>query len=355
MTTIPLHEFMATNRDDLLAASVAELRSVSPQYTDEEVTRHLGLLLDEVIRALQQAAGIPVRSPLPDTSPVAASYGANRQRRGFAITNIARDLGAISKALGEVGMRRGASFTAADYRIFDECFDSAMAAAIEQYWVRARGQQEKEHAEYVGFLAHELRNALATARMALGSMQRQEGAMRHKAQTILERSLGRLADLVDQTLIAVRLESATTAPPREPVGVQALLCELRDGAVPERDIDLRVQVDGSPEVTADEHLLVSALGNLLQNAIKFTRSGGHVVLRARKEGDAVIIEIEDECGGLPEGAAEDLFQPFVQRGRDRRGIGLGLTITRDAVTAMGGQVSVRNLPGKGCVFSVTLR
>jgi signal transduction histidine kinase len=353
MPTIPLHEFMATNRDELLAASVAELRDVSPQYTDEEVTRHLGLLLDEVTRALQKAAGIPVRSPLPETSPAAASYGASRQRRGFAITNIARDLGSISKALGEVGMRRGASFTAADYRLFDECFDNAMASALEQYWVRARGQQEKEHVEHVGFLAHELRNALATARMAFGSMQRQEGLPRDKAQRILERSLGRLADLVDQTLLAVRLDTTTTLP-RERIDVQSLLCELRDAAVPERDIDLRVRVEEPLEVTADEHLLISALGNLLQNAIKFTRSGGHVVLSARREGDAVAIEVEDECGGLPEGAAQDLFQPFVQRGRDRRGIGLGLTITRDAVTAMGGQIAVRNLPGKGCVFSVTL-
>jgi signal transduction histidine kinase len=354
MATVPLHEFMAAHRDELLAASVAELRSVSAQYTDDEVTSHLGLLLDEVIRALQKVAGLPVSSPLPQRSEAAASYGASRQRRGFAISNIARDLGSISKALGDVGMRGGASFTAADYRVFNECFDNALGSALEQYWVGARGQQEKEHAQYVGFLAHELRNALATARMAFGSMQRNEGTLHERAQTILERSLGRLADLVDQTLLAVRLD-APTASPRERIDVRALLCELRDAAVPERGIDLKVQVDEPLEVTVDERLLVSALGNLLQNAIKFTRPGGHVVLRARKRGDAILIEVEDECGGLPEGAVEELFQPFVQRAVDRRGLGLGLTITRDALAAMGGEIGVRNLPGKGCVFAVTLR
>lgn len=107
-------------------------------------------------------------------------------------------------------------------------------------------------------------------------------------------------------------------------------------------------------MTADERLLTSAVGNLVQNALKFTRAGGTVVVRARAEREYVVIEVEDECGGLPPGRQEQLFQPFVQESANRSGLGLGLTITRRAVAAHGGQVHVRDLPGKGCVFTIHL-
>ena len=64
--------------------------------------------------------------------------------------------------------------------------------------------------------------------------------------------------------------------------------------------------------------------------------------------------MEDECGGLPEGGRE-LFQPFGQRrGRDRTGLGLGLSIARKAVRAHGGDIVTRNMPGHGCVFIIDL-
>jgi signal transduction histidine kinase len=68
----------------------------------------------------------------------------------------------------------------------------------------------------------------------------------------------------------------------------------------------------------------------------------------------VLIEVEDECGGLPEGAVENLFAPFVQASHDRTGLGLGLTIAAQVVDAHCGSIDVRDLPGRGCVFSVNM-
>ena len=68
----------------------------------------------------------------------------------------------------------------------------------------------------------------------------------------------------------------------------------------------------------------------------------------------VQLEVEDECGGLPEGQAENLFRPFTQRSADRTGVGLGLAIARASVEANGGTIQARNLPGTGCVFTVEL-
>jgi signal transduction histidine kinase len=107
-------------------------------------------------------------------------------------------------------------------------------------------------------------------------------------------------------------------------------------------------------VHADRQLLASAVGNLLQNAFKFSRPQGHVQVNTYGTAERVRIEIEDECGGLPPGKAEELFLPFKQRNDDRTGMGLGLAISRRAVEENGGLLSVRDAPGKGCVFVLDL-
>jgi hypothetical protein len=137
-----------------------------------------------------------------------------------------------------------------------------------------------------------------------------------------------------------------------PIPLRTFLRNLADDAVLERGIRLRVECEDEPMVCVDESLLTSAVSNLVQNAIKFTRTEGRVLLRAFRAGKRVTLEVQDECGGLPPGPAERLFAPFEQAGKDRRGIGLGLTITREAVLSANGTITVRNLPGKGCVFTV---
>jgi signal transduction histidine kinase len=105
-------------------------------------------------------------------------------------------------------------------------------------------------------------------------------------------------------------------------------------------------------VTGDAQLLESAVTNLLNNAFKYTRAGGEVVLRVRTDGTRLLIEVEDECGGIPP-TLGDPFQPFGQRrGQDRTGLGLGLSIARKAVRAHEGDIHIRNIPGTGCVFTI---
>ena len=79
-----------------------------------------------------------------------------------------------------------------------------------------------------------------------------------------------------------------------------------------------------------------------------------MVLRAQADGVRLLLEVEDECGGLPDSLG-DPFQPFGERrGRDRTGLGLGLSIARKVVAAQDGTIRIRNMPGTGCVFVVDL-
>jgi signal transduction histidine kinase len=105
---------------------------------------------------------------------------------------------------------------------------------------------------------------------------------------------------------------------------------------------------------ADRQMLASAVANLLQNAFKFGGAHRHVWLRAYAEADRALIEVEDECGGLPHGMADTAFRPFEQRGADRTGLGLGLSIARRGIEASGGALRARDLPGIGCVFIIDL-
>ncbi len=108
------------------------------------------------------------------------------------------------------------------------------------------------------------------------------------------------------------------------------------------------------EVDVDRQLFVSALANLVQNAIKFSKPGGTIHVRTRQEGDRILTEVEDECGGLPEGKIDELFESGVQKGKDRSGMGLGLAISKQAIERNLGEIRVENLPGKGCIFIIDL-
>ena len=84
-------------------------------------------------------------------------------------------------------------------------------------------------------------------------------------------------------------------------------------------------------------MLAAVVTNLLQNAFKFTRPQSAVTLRVGASAERVLNEIEDECGGLPDGNTDDLFRPFEQRGLNRTGLGLGLAFSRWGVEANQGQ------------------
>jgi signal transduction histidine kinase len=96
-------------------------------------------------------------------------------------------------------------------------------------------------------------------------------------------------------------------------------------------------------IDADRHTIASAVSNLVQNAIKFTPPGGHISMSAQASNGRVLIDVGDECGGLPTRTPEDLTS-----------LGLGLSVSRRGVEANDGKLSVQNRPGKGCVFTIDL-
>ena len=211
--------------------------------------------------------------------------------------------------------------------------------------------------ERLGFFAHELRNLIQKATLAVSALKAGNVGLAGATGAVLDRSLIGLRNLVDRSLADVRV-SAGMPPRRELIPLAAFIAEVKISAALEaqaRGCGLDVSaVDPRLAVEADRELLFSAVGNLLQNAFKFTEQNTDVLLHAHAVGDRVLLEVEDSCGGLPAGDADRMFRPFTQDSADKSGLGLGLSICRRSVEANGGLLSVRDVPGSGCVFTIDL-
>jgi signal transduction histidine kinase len=123
-------------------------------------------------------------------------------------------------------------------------------------------------------------------------------------------------------------------------------------------ITLRNEVSqGLPNVNVDQGKLQRVMINLVENALKFTPSGGEVVVKTEMANSGIIVHVEDSGPGIPDEYREKIFERFVQvpdqLGR-QRGIGLGLTFCRLTIEAHGGKIWVDSRPGGGSVFSFFL-
>jgi len=351
-----LTELLGSRRASILERWTQRIRweLAPPELSRGELWDHLPHILDELVEALRAAEGRAAASPLPEESPASVRHGTQRLRVGFDVEEVVREYGLLEEIVLDEFAATGQTLDTREWRLAMQCFNTAIAEAIAAYVKRRDEEIRRQTERHIGFVAHELRNPLGTARSAAAALQLTSTDGR--LYSVLDRSLRQVGELVDAVLTADRLASRAEIK-REPVDLTALAQDVVQDARPaaeSRDVKITLEVDEPLEVEADRRLLASVVGNLVGNAVKFSQAGGTVRVRAGREGDGALLQVQDECGGLPPGNLDDLFEPFVQRGDNRSGFGLGLAIARQAISAHGGQVSVRNEPGKGCTFEVTL-
>ncbi len=341
-----LHEFMTTERDAILAACLEQLRNKNG--ASDAVEADVVAFFDEVVGALRRGHADDFDLA---TSRAATRVGARQHRAGLDPAQVPMIFGAISQAIGQVGEDHQLTIGADEYGIFNHCIDAGIAVSIGKFWEREKRARVQRINEQFGYLAHELRNAVGNAAMAFKLLRLENLEFDGRTAQVLANNLVRMETLVARTLGSVQLESGTELELR-PIRVASVLRNLQASAIPERAITIALELDDSLHVNADEMLLTSAASNILHNAIKFTRTGGHIVLACRADEDGVVIDVEDECGGLPPGNPRELLEPFVKRGDNPQNFGLGLAVTLRATEAMGGSVEIEDHPGHGCVFQL---
>ena len=351
-----LHEFITLNRDEIILRCRAKVatRSVPPP-TEAEINHGVPLFLDQLVITLRGGQdGLN-----PEISRSAVLHGHDLLRQGFTVSQVVHDYGDICQSVTELALEQDAPISTDDFRTLNRCLDDAIAGAVTEFG-RGRNQSTLDGAdargnERLGFLAHELRNLLNTSILAFDVLKTGDVGVGGSTGQVLRRNLVGARDLIGRSLAEVRLTQGVQNPERFTVaGIIEEVAQAATLEANERDITFTViPIENDVAIEADRQVLASVIGNLLQNAFKFTRPRTVVTLRVGASAGRVLIEIADECGGLP-GETASLFRPFDQRGADRSGLGLGLAFCRWAVEANRGRIYARTAPGKGCVFTVDL-
>ncbi len=350
-----LHEFVTARRRELIARTRVKVASRSaPRATARELETGVPLFLDQLAAALHDARPSP--GALRAIGDTAAIHGGHLLEQGFTVSQVVHGYGDVCQALTELAQETGAAITMEEFHTLNGCLDDAIAQAVTEY-ARLREQAISDEGNIrSGVLAHELRNCLSAASMGFELVKRGTVAAGGSVSGLISRNLARMGVLIHRSMAEVRLSSGIEH--RDRVLLADLIEEAEvDGALEasRRKLTFTVTtVDRSVQVDVDRQILSGAIANLMQNAFKFTRPDGQVTLRTSATAQRVLIEVEDECGGLSSGMAEEMFQAFQQRGEDRSGLGLGLFISRRGVEANDGVIRVRDLPGQGCIFTIDL-
>jgi signal transduction histidine kinase len=349
---VMLYEFLADNRDGLIARIRAKVAARSaPLPTEEELKNGIPLFLDQLGETLRLSG-----RPSSAIGASAADHASDLLRMGFTVARVVYDYGDVCQAVTELAVETSAPITVEEFHILNRCIDDAIAEAVTEYGRQREQSIAAAGEERVAALAHELRNQLSAAMLAFDVLKKGSVGVGGSTGAVLDRSLNGMRDLLDRSFAEIRLDAPRRA--HERFSLRELVEEIEVDATlaaNARGLQLRVTpVGDGVNIEGDRQILAAAVSNLLQNAFKFSRAHGRVVLSITADLDRVLIGVEDECGGLPPGKAEELFLPYEQRSTDRSGLGLGLSISRKGVEANGGVIRVRDVPGYGCVFTIDL-
>jgi signal transduction histidine kinase len=357
-----LSDFIDGQRPELLERWISKLRqSVTgeelPREDLEDRFRSYLRKLVEALKAAERGESSKERLLAPARS-TAAEHGGQRLELGYDIAAVVRDYAFLREVLDESLAAVGLEPTAKELSVLSAVLMDGVASAVHTYTLERDAKVRAAAAKHVGFLVHELRQPLQTLRLRLDILARSGRSTSPEDVVAIHKSVQALSETVEGALFESRFNGLQELQLEE-VDATTLIRNVAEdvGYVAEaKGIAVQLESTDAPIVLeADRRLLRSALSNLAFNAVKFSPDGSSVRLRASApETGKVVFEVQDSCGGLPEGAVEKMFSPFVQLGKDRSGFGLGLALARQVSDAHGGALRVHDVPGTGCIFVLEL-
>jgi two-component system phosphate regulon sensor histidine kinase PhoR len=238
-------------------------------------------------------------------------------------------------------------------------------AVLVLHDVTALRKLENIRRDFVANVSHELKTPLTAIRALVETMiddrEMPEETLRRFLEKIRDQSL-RLTTLVADLLTLARIESGAVAPERRLLDARTIVreCAARVGAACEKKhIVLSVEIPAAPAlVHADDESLRQIVDNLLDNAAKYTPSGGSIWVVLERRAESVELEVRDTGIGIDARDRERIFERFYRvdkaRSRELGGTGLGLSIVKHLVQALGGQVSLQSQLGRGSTFRVRI-
>ncbi len=351
-----LHDVLAQRKAEILKqwTTLARAEAADLTVSPTELIDHVPKFLDELVALLREAD--QSAQPPAERSSSAGKHGLQRFRLGFDLDAVVREYGHLHRCIIDAALRDDVSFTQSEHVILIESLYAGIGDAVVQYAAQRDAELRRQGNEHFAFVAHELRSPLTAVQLAWNEILSKGRFPATPLRDVLSRGLKRVKDLIESTL-TLAIVSDGVEVQRRHFSLTALVREaVEESSIAAEGRNIRVHVDGPDGWTlyADERMIRSSLTNLIGNAVKFTHEGGAVDIRWREREERIEIEVSDECGGLPPGAAEKMFAPFIQVGQDRSGFGLGLAIANQAIRAHQGTIRVEDRPGQGCTLSIEL-
>ena len=227
--------------------------------------------------------------------------------------------------------------------------------------VSDRVRLEAMRTDFVANISHELRTPVGAIALLAETLQgERDPETIDRLAGKLEREARRVSDMIDDLLQLSRIEVEGAR--RDRVPVDAIMGEAVDrvqAAAEQRGISIeRVGTGNGSTIAGDRQQLVSALSNLVDNAVKYSENGGRVTVSEGREGDEIVLVVADEGMGIPDRDLDRVFERFyrVDRARSRAtgGTGLGLAIVRHVADNHGGSITVSSREGVGSTFTLRL-
>jgi signal transduction histidine kinase len=287
-------------------------------------------------------------------SKVATDHGITRVRIGFDISQLVHEFVVLRRAIYEVAQKYDPGFDTSETPLTD-LLDSAISVAVQAYVDARDHEARRAQAANIGFLIHELRQPVSTAMLTSTALRTAAVSEQLPVLDRLDRTLRRLADLIDGVLLTEKLEAGQVQLQPKAITLRQLMepVESLKKAAEQKGLQFHATYDPELTVVVDPTLTLSIVRNLIENAVKYTDEGV-VDVSVTHTRDEFVLDVRDTCQGLSQEELRTIFEPFKRGSTDKAGTGLGLAIARRAAEAQGGSIHADSQGPSGCHFSVRL-
>jgi signal transduction histidine kinase len=362
-----LHEFLSAQRSDLIERCRAKvaIRSGSTQIETQStygVPRFIDQLIEtlqaepELRQAVSGRGGSAVRSVSSEMGIAAARHGRELAREGYSVEQVIHDYGDLCQAITDAAFDAGARIEVDEFRTLNRCLDDAIADSVAEWAYQSGLARTDQATERVDLFVYQLRKLIHTASLAVIAIKAGNVGISGATGAVLDRSLIDLRNLLDSSLGDLRGFRHASHPHHTRISVAEFVAESKISASLEAQsagCAFNVSaVDPTLALDADQATLFSAVGQLLNNAFRHSRANGKVAFSANASGERIQIHVEDSCGGLAPGQAEEMLRSPVPGGL--RSAAGGLAMCQHNVQGNNGVLSVHDVPGSGCVFTIDL-
>ncbi|HEY1585148.1 MAG TPA: histidine kinase dimerization/phospho-acceptor domain-containing protein, partial [Polyangia bacterium] len=253
-----LLEFIREHREEIMAHAVRKLRLAHPGHSDADLEDEMACAFDNIERTLERDRE-SVEPAAPGLLVQAMNHGKQRHRLAFDPASVVHDYGVLCDAVFTAADADGLSPTARETQVFNRVIDEAAANAITAYWQEEHVDKRRQLGRQLGTLAHELRNALASARMAFQLIREGRAPTDGRSAELVVAAFERMQRLIGDALEDARVRGTSPLVRQERVELGALVRDVVDSTVRFNGVEVGVRADESLAIEADARLLTSAL------------------------------------------------------------------------------------------------